>query len=122
MDFHAIEKLCSSLVRRGWGPTFAAHGFYLTANNLRHELKKPLHVDRTRAGFEDFCLGGNRAIEAGDPARSLLYHALASPDVHPTANGQPAPDNRYPTLLELDLLENYIYSLRPVKASALRPR
>jgi len=120
MDFHAIEKLCSSLVRRGWGPTFAAHGFYLTANNLRHELKKPLHVDRTRAGFEDFCLGGNRAIEAGDPARSLLYHALASPDVHPTANGQPVPDNRYPTLLELDLLENYIYSLRPVKASALK--
>jgi hypothetical protein len=120
MDFHAIEKLCSSLVRRGWGPTFAAHGLDLTANNLRRQLKKPLHVDRTRPGFEDFCLGGNRAIEPGDPARSLLYHALASPDVHPTANGQPAPDNRYPTPLELDLLENYIYSLRPVKASALK--
>jgi len=119
MDFRVIKQLCRSLVRRGWGPVFAAHGVDLSEKNLERELRKPLRVDRTRPGFEDFCLKGKRALEPGDPARSLLYHGLASPDVHPTANGQPAPNYRYPTPAELDVLENFIYGLQPVKASAL---
>src|SRR6516162_1992106 len=119
MDFRVIKQLCRSLVRRGWGPVFAAHGVDLSEKNLERELIKPLRVDRTRPGFEDFCLKGKRALEPGDPARSLLYHGLASPDVHPTANGQPAPNYRYPTPAELDVLENFIYGLQPVKASAL---
>src|SRR5687768_6444906 len=38
-------------------------------------------VDRGVPGFEDFADEGIRGIEPGAPARSLLFHALASPNV-----------------------------------------
>jgi hypothetical protein len=88
-----LRSLCRSLAKRGWSQLFEYHGFDLTSADLARELKKPLKIDRNRPGFEDFCLAGRRAIEPGDPARSLLYHALASPNVHPTPNGRPARDD-----------------------------
>ena len=112
--FEGIATLCRSLVRRHWAAVFAAHGLNLKANNLRREFNKKLMVARTRPGFEDFCLNGERAIEPGDPAQSLFYHALASPHVHPTPDNMPAANNCYPTPKELDLVEDYIYSLSPV--------
>src|SRR5258708_15902720 len=36
----------------------------------------------------DFAAGGVRGIEPGSPARSLLYHALASPNVLNGLDGQ----------------------------------
>jgi hypothetical protein len=114
-----LRSLCRSLAKRGWSRLFEYHGFDLTAADFGKELKKPLKIDRNRPGFEDFCLAGRRAIEPGDPARSLLYHALASPNVHPTPNGWPAPDDCYPSPKDLDVTENYIYALAPVKVSAL---
>jgi hypothetical protein len=60
-------------------------------------------------GFADF--GGERAIHPGDPAMSLIYHALASPYVRLTEAGQEVDvESRYPTLKQLDTLENYIYA------------
>lgn len=95
----------------------AKHGLDITKTNLTAELGRALTVDREVPGFEDFCLAGKRGIEPGQPAASLLYHALASPNVHPTPHGQPATAaNAYPTLVEFDVVENYIYGLRPVKA------
>jgi hypothetical protein len=88
------------------------HGLRLRAPNLARELGRRLDtIDRRIAGFEDFTDAGTRAIEPGAPAASLLYHALASPNVHPTASGRPARAAAYPTLDDLDVIENYIYSL-----------
>jgi hypothetical protein len=63
----------------------AQHGLHLDATDLAAELRRPLvkaggasSIDRTISGFEDFSPMGTAAIEPGDPARSLLYHALAS--------------------------------------------
>ncbi len=86
---------------------------------LEAELVKPLDPSRfqrtsssCRTGFEDFCTSGRQAVTGGSPARSLLYHALASPDVHPTSDYCESKDSdHYPTLDELDTLENYIFSL-----------
>lgn len=107
-----IARICRSLANRGWSDLFRSHGLNLRARNLESELSRKLDVDRGQVGFRDFCADGNKGIEPGDPARSLLYHALASPDVHLTARRGIA-TNAYPWLQELDEIENYIYSLKP---------
>ena len=41
--------------------------------------------------------------------------------MHPTPTGQQAPSNdAYPTLAELVAVENYVFSLRPMKRDALK--
>lgn len=58
-------------------------------------------------GCDDFI--GMQLLKPGMPAESLLYHLLASPRVRFDT------DNRefiYPTLEQIDLLENYIYALQ----------
>ncbi|PNQ95037.1 hypothetical protein C1S70_31010 (plasmid) [Azospirillum argentinense] len=115
-----VKTVCRRLAPLGWGGLLARHGLRLDAPDQGGELARKLAVDRTVAGFEDFCLAGERGIEPGHPAASLLYHALASPDVHPTADGSPAAPSAYPTLAELDAIENYIYSLAPPDLSALK--
>ncbi len=89
------------------------HGLDITANNFTQELSKTLTINLTLNGFQDFSQDGSRAIEPASPDRSLLYHALASASVHPTSNNhQPSVDaDDYPTLEELDTIENYIYSV-----------
>lgn len=106
-----IQQLCTALARRGWAELLLQHGLDIRASNLEHELSRPLPtIDRSRPGFEEFSTAGTRAIEPGQPGRSLLYHALASADVHPLRQGQAAPQD-YPTLAELDLVENYLYAV-----------
>lgn len=62
---------------------------------------------REKQGFDDF--GGGQFVTPGDPALSLLYHALASPHVRLLPEyDQPA---NYATLDQLDAIENYIYAL-----------
>jgi hypothetical protein len=108
----------------GWTQLMALHGLDLTQADLAAELNRPLPaIDRTVPGFEDFCPDAMRAIEAGVPSRSLLYHALASPLVHPPSLGGSSSANprAYPTLEELDTLENYIYSLANLSSQHLPP-
>jgi len=87
------------------------------AQSTNAELKTSLTavlpgIDRTQQGFEDFHATANQAVTGGCPARSLLYHALASSSVHPTTDGAPSPNpEHYPTLEELDVIENFIFSL-----------
>lgn len=105
----SVRTLLVRLAPHGWGELLKQHGLDITAN-LATELSKPLRPDRAAPGFEDFSPEGVRAIEPGIPARSLLYHALASPLVHPPGSGGSLNQEAYPTLEELDTLENYIFA------------
>ena len=108
-----VKRICRSLAGRGWIEVFQRHGLDITASNLHSELSRNLKIDREQPGFSDFCLKGRHGVERGDPALSLLYHALASPDVHPIVKGRAIRISDYPSLEELDAVENYIYSLKP---------
>src|SRR5215471_11213691 len=114
-----VKRLVARLAPRGWAAVMADHGVNLFAVALESELRRTLTgIDRTKSGFEDFSLAGRSAITPGKPAQSLLYHALASPNVLPQR--MPATAEDFPTLAELDALENYIYSLRRPKLSDFR--
>ena len=103
-----VGKILGRLAAKGWREVFALHGLDLRIEGLAQALPG---IERTRAGFEDFAPDGIRGVEPGAPALSLLYHGLASPGVHPTENNRPTTADRYPTLEELDTIENYIYGL-----------
>ena len=111
----SVRTVINRLAARGWKELMESHGLHLDAADLAAELRRPLigagvsTINRTIAGFEDFSPNGIAAIEPGDPGRSLLYHALASPNVYPTTTGSRTDDD-FPTLLELDTIENYIYA------------
>jgi hypothetical protein len=119
-----VAAMCRRLIPFGWGELLACHGLRLDRTILENptklaaELNRSLKIDRTMPGFEDFWPDGKRAVHPGRPSRSLLYHALASPLVHPAKN---APPSAYPTLRELDTLENYIYASRKVTLEKLTP-
>lgn len=111
-----VKKACDRLAGQGWHALLARHGLDIGKADLSQELARPLDIDRSVPGFEDFSLAGTRGIQPGQPASSLLYHAFASVNVHPTADGQPAaPNDDYPTLEELDAVENFIYGLAPLE-------
>ena len=71
-------------------------------------------------GFEDFSLEGTRGIKPGHPARSLFYHSLASPNVVTGVDGLQL--TSFPTLRELEIVENYVYGITPPSISEIRSR
>jgi len=82
----------------------------LRGKDLKKELIKELDKNRladlrhaTGSGYDDF--SGERLIQPGFPAFSLLFHTIASPRVRPHGIKE------YPSLEQIDLLENYIYAL-----------
>jgi hypothetical protein len=82
---------------------------------LATDLLGPCAIDRSIPGFEDFSLASTKAITPGDPALSALYHFFASPLVQPPrSTWWPSPD-------DLDLIENFIYTQSPLRASGLPP-
>jgi len=86
-----------------------AAGLDLGAPDLETALLQPRAIDRTVPGFDDFAPQSDRAVWPGDPALSLVYHALASPRVHPTNDGGPADPAIYPDLAVLEAIENWIW-------------
>ncbi len=68
-------------------------------------------IDRTIPGFEDFAFEGKRGIEPGNPSQSLLFHALASPNVIKSGDETEPELTLFPTLAELEIVENYVYGL-----------
>jgi hypothetical protein len=60
--------------------------------------------------MEDFALEGRRGIEPGRPARSLLYHAFASPAVVTDGAGHALA--AFPTAAEIGTVENYVFARR----------
>jgi len=123
----AVRGICQRLAPLGWAMLLSRHGLRLnsktlkSARSLEDELERDLAIDRSVAGFEDFWPDGLKAIEPGRPSRSLLYHALASPLVHPASNG-PLTAMAYPTLPELDIIENYIYGKNDKSISDFIPK
>lgn len=117
-----VAAVCRRLAPLGWRQLLldATGGeLDIQAANLELELRKPLSkLDRAYPGFGDFCLRGNKAVQPGDPDRSLLYHALAAPTV--VANRQGVKLRGFPTLAEIETVENYIYASRKASLDDLR--
>ncbi|TYS22767.1 hypothetical protein FZC71_12635 [Bacillus subtilis] len=106
-----VKQICNRLAPHGWRELFLKHGLNITSIDLEAELQKELNIDRTIRGFEDFALEGKQGIEPRHPARSLLYHALASPNVNTAIDGSEL--KVYPTLAEIETVENYVYGIEP---------
>jgi hypothetical protein len=116
-----VKAICDRLAPFGWAELLKEHGLDITAANLKQELTKDLpHIKRSVRGFEDFALEGRQGIEPGHPARSLLYHAFASPNVLTRINGSDI--TKFPTLAELDTIENYVFGIKPPSLDELRAR
>lgn len=116
-----LEALCRRLAPLGWQKMMLAvtgGALDITAPDLARELAKPVAIDRTYPGFGDFALAGNRGIEPGRPDESLLYHALAAPTVVSNPAGRPL--GGFPTIEEIETVENYIYAARAATLNALR--
>jgi hypothetical protein len=112
-----VQAACKRLAAAGWRDLLmkaTGGALDIGAKDLAAELAKTLTVDRGVAGFADFAAAGQRGIEPASPARSLLYHAFASPDV------VDASLKEYPTLAEIDALENYVYGVKPPAFSELK--
>ncbi len=112
-----VKSICTRLAGKGWKTLLLKHGLDITASNLATELGKTLTVDRNVPGFADFAANGNKGIEPGSPARSLLYHALASPLVR-EVGGQRL--GAFPTLKEIETVENYVFAARKISLTKLQ--
>jgi hypothetical protein len=110
-----VITVCDRLAPEGWRDLLLAVShdeLDIAAADLRTMLAQPLsQIDRTIPGFEDFALEGTRGIEPGSPARSLLFHALASPNVFGDAAGNDL--SAFPTPAEIEAVENYVYGVTP---------
>ena len=107
-----VRAVCGRLAPHGWADLLAAHGLDIAAADLRAELARPLTgIDRDVPGFEDFAAEGRRGVQPGSPARSLLFHALASPNVTQRPDGQEL--GEFPSPAELAAVENYVFGARP---------
>lgn len=119
-----VEGVCRRLAQHGWRDLLlgvTGGKFDLGATNLAGELAKPLApINRHVPGFEDFAAEGQKAIEPGNPARSLLFHALASPAVVQGVPGKPLTD--FPNPAELEAVENYVYGVTPPTLAELRAK
>ncbi|HJZ99652.1 MAG TPA: hypothetical protein VKE70_24245 [Candidatus Solibacter sp.] len=118
-----VVEVCKYLTKQGWAD------YLLTISDLKikqsdsaaleAELLRPLaKIERGAAGIEDFALEGTRAIEPGQPARSFLFHVLASPGVGAGVKGiraMPAPEH-------LEIIENYVYGVNPPSILELQTR
>ena len=116
-----LKKICTRLAPQGWRDLLLLHGLDLKAADLKQELSKELPgINRNLEGFRDFAFEGKRGIEPGNPSRSLLFHALASPNVLKGADNKPL--KAFPTLAELETLENYVYAVQAPSLPDLQVR
>ncbi|MCP3720810.1 hypothetical protein [Paraburkholderia sp. CNPSo 3281] len=93
-----------------WKSMLRQHGLDLSSvdspQRTAEVLSEKLNIDWQDPRVQDLCRSTERAIEPGDPARSLLYHLLALSEC-------PSPDGGV-SLEDIELLENYLYSLAPL--------
>lgn len=109
LQSHA-DALFDWIRKNGWADYLETLNLSLPASTDVHALSSLIPEGALQAlvktkGFEDFA--GNKLIEPGFPAMSLLYHLLANPRVKPGG----FTEAQYPELAQLDLLEDFIYAL-----------
>ncbi|MFF2129349.1 twin-arginine translocation signal domain-containing protein [Streptomyces olivochromogenes] len=119
----AVAAACARLADQGWRTllrTVTRGVLDIGAPDLAAELAKPIPaLDRTVPGFGDFAPSlPARGIEPGNPARSLLYHALAAAAVLTDGRGRTL--GAFPTLAEIEAVENYVYGVHPPTLDRLR--
>jgi hypothetical protein len=85
-------------------------GLDVAAADLASAPTATARIDRARKGFDDLDPSIVRLVEPGQPARSVLYHAFASPRVIPDSANQ----TWWPSPQDLDLLEDWITCLVPL--------
>ncbi len=119
-----VTAACARLADAGWRDLLLAASdgqLDIGTANLAAALAQPLsNIDRALPGFEDFASEGSRGVAPGDPAHSLLYHALASPNVFLAADGAVLGD--FPTPAELEAVENYVYGVAAPSLADIRAR
>jgi len=123
-----IKNLCDKLADNGWKELFDEFDLNIKADTpekLKEQLEKKIKVpvnmgDIKFQGFEDMATEETRGITQGDPAKSLLFHALASPNVVPKKDGPEL--SYYPTLAEIELVENYVYGIDPQSLAQLEAK
>lgn len=120
-----VFTLCKRLSGGGWRELLLVHGLDIDPGSLRdlvRQLSKDVSgkIQRSVKGFEDFAAEGRQGIEPGSPARSLLYHAVASPNVLTGVDGRPL--GVFPTAREIEQVENYVFGVRPPTLAALREK
>ncbi len=115
-----VRGVCGVLAPHGWADLLRQHGIDITATDLKAELSKTMEVRRDVPGFEDFSKDGRRGIEPGAPARSILYHALASPNV--VADGRGKRLGAFPTPAQIEAVENYVFGAAPPSLERLKQR
>jgi hypothetical protein len=115
-----VQQTCADLAGHGWRDLLldvTGGAFDMLAADLGPQLISPLTtIDRTVLGFEDYAAAGHQAIQAGMPALSLLYHALASPLVT-TSRGSAL--SVFPTPAQIETVENYVYGVTPPTLESL---
>ncbi len=118
-----VDKICKRLETFGWASLLKRHGLDILSTDLETELHRDISgtIDRRIPGFMDFTHSGHAGIQPYNPPMSLLYHALASPNVHPGPGNFPVADSKaYPSIEELDVIENYIFSTEHPKGTIIR--
>ncbi len=115
----AVRKACTRLGPKGWTALLKRQGLDIGMADLAAELARPLAgIDRALPGFEDFAREGRRGIEPGIPARSLLYHAFASPNVIEDVAGKRL--KAFPTPAEIEAVENFVFGAQRPSIQELR--
>ena len=107
-----VKSLLDDLASHGWRELFATHGLDITAEDLELELARNLSatIDRDMPGFREFALEGGQGITPSSPARSLVYHALASAEVRWRDARRQQPLGKFPSLAQIETVENYVYA------------
>src|SRR6266581_1468441 len=108
-----LSTACRRLAPLGWRQMLldvTGNELDIATGDLASALtRKIARIDRSYPGFGDFDVAGERAIEAGAPDRSLLYHAFAAPTVVADRSG--AELAGFPTMAEIEAVENYVYGV-----------
>lgn len=110
-----------SRLRNNWATYLQSAGLDLsgaTQDTLVDLLLTPIQVNFRLRGLEEFSREGRRGIEPGAPARSLLYHVLASPQVTPPGIH---PED-YPTFGDIEIVENAIFAAAHCSVPDLRAK
>jgi hypothetical protein len=117
-----VKAVCDDLAPHGWRDLLLAHGLDIGVplGQLAAVLSAPLDVNRTVPGFDDFAItdGKGRGVVPGKPAFSLLYHALASPNVVRDAAGRKL--QKFPTLKQIETVENYVFATAKASLASLK--